>query len=389
VRVLIATWGWRTHFYPMAPLGWALRAAGVDVLVGSHPSMMDTITAAGLPAVPLGADVDFTKAFDGKIVPVRGGRGSGFAGATDPAAVAPEITADGGVARLADALLDDLVAFGREYRPDLIVHEHLNIAAAVAGAALGVPTVRHLWGPDSGTEMILDEQAVIAPRAARHGVATADLTGTLTLDPCPKALQVKLAGPSRPVRFVPYNGPAVLPHWLRRPAPRRRVCVTGGTMMAGNGLDERRGLPDLLAALSGLDAEIVLAVETAEYARLGPLPPNVRATGGPIALHLLLPTCDLLIHQGGAGTLMTGLAAGVPQLVLPRVTDQHFNAWRLTEAGAGARLDDPCDARPLVDALLGEPRWRERARELAREIAAAPSPADLIPELRTVRGVAR
>jgi UDP:flavonoid glycosyltransferase YjiC (YdhE family) len=388
MRVLMVTWGWRTHFYPLAPLGWAVRAAGHQIIVASHPSLITAITAAGLPAVAVGPDIDFRTVFQGQVVPVGSSGRAGFSGATGRNAATPEVTPDGGVVRLADALLDDLVTFGRHYQPDLIVHEHLNIAAAVAAAALRVPAVRHLWGPDSSTEMAINEDTILAPRAARYHAGPVHLSGTLTLDPCPPALQVPLDGPSRPIRFVPYNGTAVLPGWLWRPPRRPRVCVTWGTMLSGLALTSHFGVPAALRALASLDADIVLALEPAQHAHLGELPANVRLATEPLALHLLLPSCQLLVHQGGAGTLMTGAAAGLPQLILPQVADQHFNAWRLTEAGAGAQLADgaadPAALRLLAEDLLHNPRWRERATALRTEIETAPAPADLIPQLRAL-----
>nr|WP_181726596.1 hypothetical protein [Micromonospora provocatoris] len=63
----MSTWGWRSHFYSLVPLGWALQAAGHEVRVASHPSMAATISTAGLAAVPLGEDVDFAEAFAGRI----------------------------------------------------------------------------------------------------------------------------------------------------------------------------------------------------------------------------------------------------------------------------------------------------------------------------------
>jgi UDP:flavonoid glycosyltransferase YjiC (YdhE family) len=384
----MVTWGWRTHFYPLAPLGWALSAAGHQVIVASHPSLIPHITAAGLPAVALGPDIDFRTVFQGQIAAVKSSGRADFSGPADERAVTAEITPDGGVVRLADALLDDLVAFGRQYQPDLIVHEHLNIAAAIAAAALRVPAVRHLWGPDSSTEMALDEETVLAPRAARYQAGPVHLSGALTLDPSPPALQVPLTGPSHPIRFVPYNGTAVLPHWLRQPPRRPRICLTWGTMMAGMRLTGQAGVCTVVGALAGLDADIVLAIDPAQHAHLGDLPDNVRIPTDSLALHLLLRSCQLLIHQGGAGTLMTGLAAGVPQLVLPQVSDQHFNAWRLTRAGAGAQptdgAPDPDALRALVEDLLHSPRWRQRATALRADIEASPTPADLIPRLRTL-----
>ena len=369
MRILMSTWGWRSHFYGLVPLGWALRTAGHEVLVASHPSMTRTISESGLPAVPIGKDVDFTSAFSGRI------------GKVGQDGLEPAITADGGVVLLADAMLDELVAFGRAYRPDLLVWEPFNLAAAVAAAALGVPGVLALWGPDSSVTLRLDPEAVIGPLARRFGLGADDvsLTGTLTLDPVPAPMQVPLRGPSQPIRFVPYNGTAVVPTWLRHPAERRRICVTSGTMMAGAGLTDRLELPRTIRAVAELDAEIIVVV--AEPPELGPLPDNVRVTDAPLALHLLLPTCAALVQQGGAGTTMTALAAGVPQLILPRVSDQHFNAERLARTGAGTWLENP-DSATLRDAageLAGDDGpWRTAATLMRHRIQEMPPPAEVI-----------
>jgi hypothetical protein len=178
----MSTWGWRSHFYSLVPLAWALRAAGHEVLVAGHPAMTDVITGAGLAAVPLGADVDFEEAFTGRI-----GRVGALDRPNGGGSLDPSITPDGGVVRMADALLDDLVAFGRSFRPDLVVWEPFNLAAAVAAAALGVPGVLNLWGPDHSASLRMDREAVVGPLAARFGLAADDvgLAGSLTLDPVP------------------------------------------------------------------------------------------------------------------------------------------------------------------------------------------------------------
>lgn len=386
LRILLTTWGWRSHFYGLVPLGWALQAAGHEVRVASHPALVPAITSAGLAAVPLGADVDFAEAFAGRIGAV-GALDRATDDATPDDTVEPAITADGGVVRFADALLDDLVGFGRSWRPDLMVWEPFNLAAAVAAAALGVPGVRHLWGPDSSVTLRLDPEPVLGPLAGRFGLAAADvdLAGMLTLDPVPPPMQVPTAGPTRPVRYVPYNGPAVLPAWLHGPADRPRVCVTGGTMMAGAGLDDRLDLPRVVRAVAGLDVEVVVLVEPAQQAALGPLPGNVRLVDSPLALRLVLPTCAALVQQGGAGTTMTALGLGVPQLVLPQVSDQHFNAERLAATGAGTwltggRADDDT-LRGLVGELIADGPWRAAAALMRDRVHAMPSPAEVVPAL--------
>lgn len=51
---------------------------------------------------------------------------------------------------------------------------------------------------------------------------------------------------------------------------------------------------------------------------------------------LLLPRCSALVHHGGIGTSAQGLAAGIPQLVMPMAHDQFDNARRLQRLGVAA-----------------------------------------------------
>lgn len=401
----MATWGWRSHFFPLVPLGWALAAAGHQVRVACRPGVAEAVTTAGLTAVPVGVDLDFATVFGGQIGPVaQRETGPVTQRETGPVAarragdtagggrMRPEITPDGGVVRYADAMLDELVAYARSFRPDLVVYEPFNLAAAITAAALGVPGVRHLWGPDSGTTLDLDVDAVVGPLAARLGVPVerVDLDGALTIDPCPAPMQVPLEVPTRPVRFVPYNGVSVVPGWLRDdggPGGRRRdrVCVTWGTMMDGAELTGFLGAPQVVAALAELDLEVVVALDSAGRARFGEPPGNVRLAESPLALHLVLPTCRAVVHQGGAGTTMTAAALGLPQLVLPQVSDQHFNAARLAATGAGGYLDGAAATGPAIRDrtvdLLRSGAWTDAARRLSAAVEARPAPADLVPVL--------
>lgn len=379
MRILLSTWGWRSHFYCLVPLGWALRSAGHEVRVASHPSMSQVITGAGLTAVPLGEDLDFAEVFTGRV-----GRVGRLDQDGDDGSLEPAITADGGVVRFAEAILDDLVAFGRSYRPDLLVWEPFNLAAPVAAAALGVPGVLALWGPDSSVTLRLDREAVLGPLARRFGLDADDvgLTGTLMIDPVPPPMQVPLDGPSQPMRYVPYNGTAVMPRWLHEPAKRPRVCLTAGTV-AGPGLSPRAELPEVIRAVAGLGVEVVVLVAQAHRDILGSLPDNVRVADAPLALHLVLPSCAVMIQHGGAGTMLTALDCGVPQLILPRVSDEHFNGERLAVTGAGTWLDDPDSGtlRDTVGELVGDRRWRESAMLVRESMHRMPVPATVVDSL--------
>ncbi|GAA2654141.1 glycosyltransferase [Nonomuraea recticatena] len=63
----------------------------------------------------------------------------------------------------------------------------------------------------------------------------------------------------------------------------------------------------------------------------------------------LFPLTAAVVHHGGAGTTATGLTAGVPNLVCPFFSDQHFWGARVAALGAGP---DPLPVRRLTSAEL-------------------------------------
>ena len=58
MRVMLASWGWPTHYFPLVATGWAFRLAGHDVRVATQPALVPTVAGTGLPAVAVGQDVD-------------------------------------------------------------------------------------------------------------------------------------------------------------------------------------------------------------------------------------------------------------------------------------------------------------------------------------------
>lgn len=102
----------------------------------------------------------------------------------------------------------------------------------------------------------------------------------------------------------------------------------------------------------------------------------------------VFPRCHAVVHHGGIGTTAQGLAAGVPQLIMPLSFDQPDNARRLERLGVGARLwPKRFTGRRLADAifqLLDSPATRMRAKDVAglmRDSTAAANACRLIEEL--------
>jgi len=98
-----------------------------------------------------------------------------------------------------------------------------------------------------------------------------------------------------------------------------------------------------------------------------------------------LPAASAMITHGGHGTLARGLSQGVPLVVCPQGADQPENGARVAWAGAGIcvrrRRRTPARLRSAVRAVLADPSYRERARELAawdRDHAGVRTAADLV-----------
>jgi UDP:flavonoid glycosyltransferase YjiC (YdhE family) len=154
--------------------------------------------------------------------------------------------------------------------------------------------------------------------------------------------------------------------------------------------DETFALPQIVSALSRLDAELVVAVNAADRERLGPVPENVRVMED-LPLNLLLPTCAAVVHTGGSGTTLTAAALGVPQVAAVELfAEQRFNAEKMAAAGAGISLGpDNMDSATIAAAtstVLTDTAYRTAAAELSAEIRALPTPADVVGTLVELAG---
>jgi UDP:flavonoid glycosyltransferase YjiC (YdhE family) len=387
MRVLFSQWASGTHYFPMVPLAWALRNAGHEVRVASSPRLIEAITDSGLPAVSVGADVDYPQT-------VRRHMGVDRDAAMTPAEWQALRTPRGPAAlgqfvEVAEAMVDDLLDFARAWEPDLVVHTPTGFAAPVVATALGVPNVRLLYGPDFTTAIAGPQRRLCTALCARLGIDPADLDplGALTLDPWPGAGAVD--HPHQSMRYIPYNGPGIVPDWLLDDAPANRVCVTWGTALAE--LNPNLMLAgQIVGALVDLDVELVAAIPAGADELLGPVPDGVRVVAD-LPLHLLLPSCAAIVHQGGAGATMTSAVAGVPQLVVPAFPEQSFNAGKIAETGGAIALmpeDAGVDAiRAAVQELLEQPAVAKAAGDFRDRANALPAPTDVVEVLEELAKV--
>jgi UDP:flavonoid glycosyltransferase YjiC (YdhE family) len=143
----------------------------------------------------------------------------------------------------------------------------------------------------------------------------------------------------------------------------------------------RRAVDDI----ASLDVDVLVAVgPEGDPALLGAVSDNVHVERF-VAQSAILGLVDLVVHHGGTGTVLGALAAGLPQLILPQGADQFFNAEAISALGAGRALrndqQEPGAIAASVAAMLGSRDERDVAIRLSQEIAAQPTPGDVVGEL--------
>jgi UDP:flavonoid glycosyltransferase YjiC (YdhE family) len=75
------------------------------------------------------------------------------------------------------------------------------------------------------------------------------------------------------------------------------------------------------------------------------------------------------------------LDAGVPQLVLPAGADQFINAEAVHKRGVGIAAEQGDVDATLVSSLLTDEKFRSASAEVKAEMAAMPTPVDVVPRL--------
>jgi UDP:flavonoid glycosyltransferase YjiC (YdhE family) len=89
----------------------------------------------------------------------------------------------------------------------------------------------------------------------------------------------------------------------------------------------------------------------------------------------LLPRCAAIVHHAGIGTTAQGLAAGVPQLLMPMSHDQFDNADRLCRLHVGAvvprREYRAARVAAALEGLMSEPHTKKLALDLAKKVQGA------------------
>jgi UDP:flavonoid glycosyltransferase YjiC (YdhE family) len=270
----------------------------------------------------------------------------------------------------------------------------MDTGAGVAASVLGIPAAAYAIGLRNFVYRSLHQVTVGYQRDVwlQRNYKPPEGGGLLAaalINPAPPTLRQADGTQvlSIPIRSVAYNeSSAGVPAWLASPRTRPRVYLTLGTVAFGAVEVLNRAIADI----APLDVDILVTVgPEGEPAALGEVPDNVHVERF-VAQSAVLPMVDLIVHHGGTGTVLSALEVGLPQLLLPQGADQFYNAEILPTAGVARAL--PNDAQQpgaigdAVRALLGDSPERLTAARVRDEIAAMPSPAEVVPALVALAG---
>lgn len=403
MRVLIGTSPLAGHINPLTSLARALLAAGHEVLWYTGPSFEAKISALGATFLPYQQAVEF----DVKDIQAR----------------FPEHAQYKGFKRLKFNLrktfLDnlegqaaDLLAICHTHRPDVFLFDFGFMGVAAVKYKLQLPVVAcnisalPLSSPNTAPfgfglppsnsfvgqlrnrflywllqrVVMADLQGEFNARVMAMGLPPLDcflfdaavhvpdlvlqLTTPLFEYPRPNLPDtLHFIGPILPVFPLSYDQPD---WWPDLETERPVVLVTQGTLAT----DPRQLILPAIQALVNQDMLVVVTTANRPVSELGQLPSNVRAEPF-VPYDHLLPHVDLLITNGGYGTVQMALAHGVPMVAAGKTEDKAEICARIAWAGVGLNLKtdspEPGQIQQAVLHVLAASIYRQNAQRLGNQ----------------------
>ncbi len=395
LRIFLGAFGQPGHAFPMLALGARLAARGHQVTFETWSRWREHVEAEGMAFV---AAPEYP-VFPTRERPLKPYEAVGLATAETRRAVI-------------------------ECGPDVVVHDILTLAPAMAGELEGVPIAtliphlhpavapgsppyalgarlprtsvgRALWrslerpvqvGLRLGRAELNEtrERLGLPPVQRLHGGISSQLcvVGTFPQLEYPRVWprEVHVVGPlmwEPPYHEVappPGDGPLVLVAPSTAQDPQHRLLRTA------------------LLGLAREPVRVLAATNRKPMRRSVPIPANAELVEW-ISYSRAMPGCALVISHAGHGTLARALASGCPVLAVPHSGDMGENAARVDWAGVGVRLPwrllTAATVRLAARRALGDDSLAARARELAAWASSndgASRAAELVEELALSRG---
>jgi len=373
MRVLFSSTRGAGHLQPLLPYARALAARGHEVAVAAPEEVSAAVRAAGF------AHLAFDRPPDAAVEPIWARLNAVLNDEAKAMAIAAGEVFAGVNATTALPKLQ--LAIGA-FRPDLVVRDSVEYASLVAAAVAGVPSARVAVHSPSFEEVLppfvnapLDALRERAGLPADDGASLRDepvfSSFPASLDRLPSSSRMQAPFRARVVEEAPN---ALAAAWAAADDPRPLVYITFGSIIGG--------LPHLRSIYrTSLDAVAELPVRAllttglgVEAGAFGAIPANVHVEAW-VPQRDVLSRAAMLVCHGGSGTVLGGLAAGLPMVIMGIGADQPHNGRLIAAAGAGLALTQPETGalRSAIQTVLGDPELRSQAVRLASEIAAMPT----------------
>jgi rhamnosyltransferase subunit B len=394
MHVIVSGFGSYGDVLPMVGLGAAMRARGHRVQMITNPYFRSVVEDAGLELVPLGSAEEYLElaAHPDLWHPIRG----------------LQLVLRRGAMKY---LRTTYELYEQIYRPgETVIAAHgLDLAARILQDRHGAPMATVHFAPFAILTLHDTPRYIGAlpmtgwPRwlkAAQFWMGDRWIVGPIVNEPI-NSLRGELGLPATRDIFSRWNHSpqlvlAMFPEWYGAPQPDwppNTHCTGFPLYDAHPAASLPADVDEFLAAgarpivfapgSANMDAASFFSTAVEACQRLGrrgmlitkyahQIPANLPGAAKHfsfVPFSLLLPRVAALVHHGGIGTSAQGLAAGVPQLVMPMAYDQLDNALRLKRLGVGAVVRQPkFKPGPVTRALAGlvdSPTVHERAAHWA------------------------
>jgi MGT family glycosyltransferase len=303
----------------------------------------------------------------------------------------------------ADLILADSIYWGtlpmlvgpRDKRPAIA---HLGVSVVNIGSGKNIPMRPDETPEQREAELQLREHFILQPAQQAVNAALASL-GCPAL-PCPilEAMtelpdlylhpgieSFEYPNSNSKVRYIgalptPAGQPTLPEWWQRLDRTKRLVLITQGTIA---NRDLGQVIAPALVALGGREDVTIIVTTGGQTAESIPvaIPSNARiASFLPYAQ--IMPEIDLLITNGGYGTVNTAISHGIPVISAGLTEDKEEVSAHVQWSGAGIDLRTnqatPEAIRHAVNEIFTQPGYRKRAQQLSLEFASHDVEAELI-----------
>jgi UDP:flavonoid glycosyltransferase YjiC (YdhE family) len=386
MRVLLTAQPGHGHLQPIAVIAREFQQQGHDVAIATSPSYTAALTAAGLPALPVGPAWRLS-AIE-QFVPQL----ANIPTADHPGLWGPLVF----TGKALSASLRPTIDTASSWRPDVILWDFPHeFAGPIAAEVLHIPHIPVGVGfliPPAALESFTPP--LDAARQAA-GLSPAPIEwlyqhGFLDLLPADyNTFDTSLVPTSKAFHILPNDELITEPgaqSWDRLPGSRRPlVYVTLGTVFnRGHQLGDT-----IIKAVNDMDIDVVFATgDAGEAARLlrraaqhVHLVPFVRQSS-------VLACASAAVTHVGFNTMLNALAHRTPMVMLPMMADQPFHARRWSEAEAGITLDPWTvgaeQVREAIQALLDKPSYASSVDRMRASFIGLPHISAAIPLVQSV-----